>query len=266
MTRRMLLCALALVTVVSGAVAAHEGHEHKILGTVTMAASDHVMLKDKAGKDVTVHITDATKVLRDKKPAAVADIKTGMRVMVTAVTEKKDNVERGLFRDGEPLDDDNTVRTIVSFVDLGTGEERLDRRIDIDDHDSAIAAAFYSFLPTAYLGLSELGLIAGTGIIIAFATTVTLLPALLKVLKPSGEQKPIGYTALAPLDRFLDRQRNWIVGLTLGAGADIYAGFGVDAGYQLLIFTGKEAEGGEMPGVRYSGTAHLAGFALRLKL
>lgn len=80
---------------------------------------------------------------------------------------------------------------------------------------AAIAAAFYSFLPTAYLGLSELGLIAGTGIIIAFATTVTLLPALLRVLKPSGERKPIGYAALAPLDRFLDKQRNWIVGLTL---------------------------------------------------
>jgi hopanoid biosynthesis associated RND transporter like protein HpnN len=82
---------------------------------------------------------------------------------------------------------------------------------------AAIAAAFYSFLPTAYVGVSELGLIAGTGIIIAFATTVTLLPALLTVLKPPGEQKPIGYAALAPLDRFLERQRNWIVGLTLAA-------------------------------------------------
>jgi uncharacterized protein len=82
---------------------------------------------------------------------------------------------------------------------------------------AAIATAFYSFLPTAYVGLSELGLIAGTGIIIAFATTITLLPALLSVLKPPGEPKPIGYAALAPLDRFLDKQRNWIVGLTLGA-------------------------------------------------
>ena len=44
---------------------------------------------------------------------------------------------------------------------------------------ASIAAAFYSFLPTAYVGLSELGLIAGTGMIIAFLTTITLLPALL---------------------------------------------------------------------------------------
>ena len=46
---------------------AHPGHDHKILGTVTMAAADHVMVKDKAGKDVTVHITADTKVAEGKK-------------------------------------------------------------------------------------------------------------------------------------------------------------------------------------------------------
>ena len=82
---------------------------------------------------------------------------------------------------------------------------------------ASIAAAFYSFLPTAYVGLSELGLIAGTGMIIAFLTTVTLLPALLSALKPAGEPAPVGWAALAPLDHFLDRRRNWVVGLTLTA-------------------------------------------------
>ena len=82
---------------------------------------------------------------------------------------------------------------------------------------ASIAAAFYSFLPTAYVGLSELGLIAGTGMIIAFLTTVTLLPALLAVLRPVGERAPVGWAWLAPLDHFLDRQRNWVVGITLAA-------------------------------------------------
>jgi hypothetical protein len=80
---------------------------------------------------------------------------------------------------------------------------------------AAIATAFYSFLPTAYVGLSELGLIAGTGIIIALVTTVTLLPALLAVLRPPGEPHPVGYAVLAPVDRFLYVQRKWIVGGTL---------------------------------------------------
>ena len=53
--------------------------------------------------------------------------------------------------------------------------------------------------------------------IIAFLTTVTLLPALLSALKPAGEPAPVGWAALAPLDRFLDRRRNWVVGLTLAA-------------------------------------------------
>jgi uncharacterized protein len=82
---------------------------------------------------------------------------------------------------------------------------------------ASIATGFFSFLPTAYRGLSELGLIAGVGIVIALATTLTLLPALLTVLKPPPEQRPIGYAALAPLDRILETRRNWIVGTTLAA-------------------------------------------------
>lgn len=48
----------------------------------------------------------------------------------------------------------------------------------------AVAAAlgFYSFLPTAYTGLSELGLISGTGMFIALFANLTLLPALLTLL------------------------------------------------------------------------------------
>jgi uncharacterized protein len=71
----------------------------------------------------------------------------------------------------------------------------------------ATAAGFLSFLPTAYKGVSELGLIAGVGMLIAFATSVTLLPALLSRLNPPREPEPLGYKALAPVDRFLERNR-----------------------------------------------------------
>ena len=96
---------------------------------------------------------------------------------------------------------------------------------------ASIAAGFFSFLPTAYRGLSELGLIAGTGIVIAFATTLTLLPALLTVLKPPPEPRPIGYAALAPVDRFLERRGNWVVGTTLAVailGLPLLAGLRFD--------------------------------------
>ena len=71
----------------------------------------------------------------------------------------------------------------------------------------ATAAGFLSFLPTVYKGVSELGLIAGVGMLIAFATSITLLPALLSVLKPPGEPHPLGYAKLAPVDRFLAQHR-----------------------------------------------------------
>ncbi len=45
------------------------------------------------------------------------------------------------------------------------------------------ALGFFSFLPTDYRGVSELGLIAGFSMFVAFATNVTVLPALL-ALRP----------------------------------------------------------------------------------
>ena len=72
---------------------------------------------------------------------------------------------------------------------------------------ASTAAGFYAFLPTAYRGVSELGLIAGTGMIVAFVTSITLLPALLAVLRPGGERDAVGYARLAPLDHFLTRSR-----------------------------------------------------------
>ena len=75
----------------------------------------------------------------------------------------------------------------------------------------ATAVGFASFLPTAYRGLSELGQIAGMGMLIAFATSITLLPALLAVLNPPAEPHPMGFAWLAPVDRFLERHRIAVV-------------------------------------------------------
>jgi hypothetical protein len=75
----------------------------------------------------------------------------------------------------------------------------------------ATAAGFLSFLPTAYKGVSELGLIAGVGMLIAFATSVTLLPAMLSRFNPPREPHQLGYAALAPVDGFLERHRTPIL-------------------------------------------------------
>src|SRR5271165_5121569 len=79
---------------------------------------------------------------------------------------------------------------------------------------AAVAAGFLSFLPTDYRGVSELGQIAGVGMLIAFVTSITVLPCLISVLNPPGEPGEIGYKALAPVDSFLERNRFLVVGGT----------------------------------------------------
>src|SRR6266567_1551515 len=86
---------------------------------------------------------------------------------------------------------------------------------------AATAAGFLSFLPTDYKGLSELGLLAGLGMIIAFLTSITLIPALLTVLRPPGEPKELGFKGLAPVDRFMERRR---IPIIVGTGLVVAAG------------------------------------------
>ena len=80
----------------------------------------------------------------------------------------------------------------------------------------ATAAGFLSFLPTDYKGVSELGKIAGAGMMIAFFAAITVLPALLKVVNPAGEAEPLGFQFLATVDDFLERHRIGVVAWTLG--------------------------------------------------
>jgi hypothetical protein len=94
MTRRlvsMILAACVLAVLPARIAFAHPGHDHKIMGTVTMAATDHVMVKDKDGKDATAVINKDTKFIRAKKPMKAADLKVGMRIVITAVTDADDD-------------------------------------------------------------------------------------------------------------------------------------------------------------------------------
>lgn len=81
----------------------------------------------------------------------------------------------------------------------------------------AIAAAisFFSFVPTDYRGLSELGLIAGVGMFIAFVATFTVMPALLTVFPP-GAPAPVPAKTKSPS---LPDRRIAIAALVLGGAA-----------------------------------------------
>lgn len=72
---------------------------------------------------------------------------------------------------------------------------------------AASAIGFLAFIPTDYRGVSELGMIAGMGMGMAFLLNLTLLPALLSIFKPPAEPEAIGYAWALPVDRFLAAHR-----------------------------------------------------------
>src|SRR4029077_12518583 len=51
---------------------------------------------------------------------------------------------------------------------------------------AAIGAGFLAFTPTAYYGVSQLGVIAGLGLLAALALNLTVLPALIALTRPPG--------------------------------------------------------------------------------
>jgi hopanoid biosynthesis associated RND transporter like protein HpnN len=67
------------------------------------------------------------------------------------------------------------------------------------------AAGFYSFIPTTFEGVSELGLIAGTGVFFGLLVSVTLLPALVaqfaSSLKVASARTLIDPKVFVPLNR-----------------------------------------------------------------
>ena len=70
-------------------VEAHPGHDHKILGVVTVIHENHLEVKDAKGK-ISKHVLSATtKIRKDKSKASASDIKVGDRVVVT-IRETKD--------------------------------------------------------------------------------------------------------------------------------------------------------------------------------
>ena len=75
----------------------------------------------------------------------------------------------------------------------------------------AICLALCAFLPTDYVGISQLGVISGLGMVVALILNVTLLPALLVLLGPPVPATQVGFAAAAPFDHWLARNRRRVL-------------------------------------------------------
>ncbi|MBE7218151.1 MAG: MMPL family transporter [Caulobacteraceae bacterium] len=82
---------------------------------------------------------------------------------------------------------------------------------------TAVTLGFLAFLPTNYVGVSELGVIAGVGMVFALLLALTLLPALLVLLKPRDQGLEVGWRQLKPVDDYLVTRRKTVLWAFVGA-------------------------------------------------
>jgi hopanoid biosynthesis associated RND transporter like protein HpnN len=77
----------------------------------------------------------------------------------------------------------------------------------------ATSAGFLAFVPTNFVGVAELGLIAGVGMLIAFACSITFLPALITLFHLPAEGGEIGLPGMARADTLLARHHRAVLGV-----------------------------------------------------
>jgi hopanoid biosynthesis associated RND transporter like protein HpnN len=77
---------------------------------------------------------------------------------------------------------------------------------------AAIGAGFLAFAPTAYYGVSQLGVIAGLGLVTALALNLTLLPALIELTRPPGAPDRPPDARLTRLDHYVLGHRRLVLG------------------------------------------------------
>ena len=82
-------------------------------------------------------------------------------------------------------------RSLTARAALGLAARRAGAQILLAS--LATAAGFLAFTPSDFLGVVQLGLIAGVGMFIAFVCTLTALPALLALFRAPHEAGEIGF-------------------------------------------------------------------------
>ena len=87
---RLIAVVIAGIFVAPTLALGHEGHDHKLMGVVSMVHENHLEVKDAKGGAKSFTLATATRIRRDKAIIKRDAIKVGDRVVVTW-RETKDN-------------------------------------------------------------------------------------------------------------------------------------------------------------------------------
>jgi hypothetical protein len=80
--------ALAGALVIPSAARAHEGHTHKVMGTVSSIDGKNVTVKTTDGKTVTVVLGAKTKITQGKRTVEATALKVGDRLVAEGTEDK----------------------------------------------------------------------------------------------------------------------------------------------------------------------------------
>jgi hypothetical protein len=96
MTRRIAIAAALTLLLGAGAVWAHDGHTHTVMGTVTSIQPQRLEVKTNDGKTVTIVLNDKTTFVRGAEKLTPADLAAGQRVVVDVGNGKEPLTARGV--------------------------------------------------------------------------------------------------------------------------------------------------------------------------
>lgn len=104
------------------------------------------------------------------------------------------------------------------------------------------AIGFAAFIPTGFLGMAELGVIAAAGMGFAFVASMTVLPAILTVL--NAAKHPMRIPILMPQGKALNPRRRFAAtGFVFGALASVYLiQTGIDFNFSSLAMRDQNSE------------------------
>ncbi len=85
MKRILIYSSAVAILALPGRLTAHEGHAHKVMGTVAAIDATHVEIDTKEGKKESYPLTKDTKYLRGKASTTLAEVKKGERVVLSVV-------------------------------------------------------------------------------------------------------------------------------------------------------------------------------------
>ena len=81
-SRRIVFLAVAALALTARLAIAHDGHIHRIMGTVTARDAKHFEVKTPSGENLSIAINAKTTATRNKRKVSLDEVQVGRRVVV----------------------------------------------------------------------------------------------------------------------------------------------------------------------------------------